>query len=487
MKAKSGASLQKQIVEQIVAAIAQGHITAETPLPPSRILASQLGVARNTVTLAYQRLKEDGYLLSRERSGYFVNPEFLNQIPVSRPVPEPVENAQTPDWDSRLKISLSEQRNIRKPQDWQHYKYPFIYGQVDHSLFPTNHWRECCRDAVSVGAIRDWANDHVDNDDSVLIDQIHKQILPRRGIWAEPDQILITVGAQHALYMLARLLLSADVTVGIEDPGYVDFRNIASLSGARIRGLPIDENGLILSPDIDECDYLYATPSHQSPTTITMSLQRRYELLERAVSSSFVIIEDDYESEIAFSDNPTPALKSLDCNERVIYVGSLSKTLAPGLRMGYVVGSTRFIAELRQLRRLMIRHPAANNQRSVALFLARGYHDALTRALVGAYRERYAVLKQALNSYMPSATLSESVGGSCVWVQGPAGLNAGLLRKRAAAAGILIEAGDIHFLGAEPPRNYFRLGFSSIPLEKIEPGIRELGRIADQLMNDSAA
>lgn len=482
IKARSGVSLQKQIVEQIVAAIAGGHVSCETPLPPSRVLAGQLGVARNTVTLAYQRLKEDGYLISRERSGYFVNPEFLNQIPAVAGADGHDEEAQVPDWERRIRIKLSSQRNIEKPRDWQRYPYPFIYGQVDHGLFPTNHWRECCRDAVTVGAIRDWVDDRFDSDDPLLIDQIHKQVLPRRGIWADPRQILVTVGAQHALYMLAKLLFTESSNLGLEDPGYVDFRNIGLMSGANIRGLPVDDNGLIMSPDVDACDYIYATPSHQSPTTVTMSLQRRYELLERSVRSRFVIIEDDYESEIAFSDSPTPALKSLDCNDRVVYVGSLSKTLAPGLRMGYVVGSPGLIHELRVLRRLMVRHPAANNQRSVALFLARGYHDALTRSLVNAYRERCSTLKAALARYLPTSSLSAPVGGSSVWVRGPDSLDAGKLQIKAAARGILIEPGDVHFLGDDPPLNYFRLGYSSIAKDRIEAGIRKLAQLVDELV-----
>lgn len=470
-----------------MSAVAGGHVSIDTPLPPSRVLAEQLGVARNTVTLAYQRLKEDGYLISRERSGYFVNPEFLNQIPVTRRSAANGGEARQPDWNRRIHAKVSALRNIEKPRDWQRYPYPFIYGQVDHSLFPTNHWRECCRDAVSVGAIREWVADRFDSDDSLLIDQIHKQILPRRGIWAAPEQILATVGAQHGLYMLARLLFSNTTIVGIEDPGYVDFRNIAALAGAELRGLPIDEHGLIVSGEVGGCDYVYTTPSHQSPTTVTMPLERRYRLLERAAESRLVIIEDDYESEIAFSDNPTPSLKSLDCNDRVLYVGSLSKSLAPGLRMGYVVGPAPLISELRSLRRLMLRHAAANNERSVALFLARGYHDALTRSLVATYRERYAALESALARYLPEATLSAPVGGSSVWVRGPRRLDARALQGDAAAKGILIEPGDVHFLGDHPPMNYFRLGYSSISADRIETGIRELSALAHTLVGRSSS
>ena len=212
-----------------------------------------------------------------------------------------------------------------------------------------------------------------------------------------------------------------------------------------------------------------------------MPLERRHQLLEKANSSDIVIIEDDYESEIAYADRPTPALKSLDRNERVIYVGSLSKTLSPGLRLGYVVGPPDILRELRALRRLMLRHPPANNQRSVALFLARGHHDALTRRLVAAYKRRCEAMTEALDKYLPSSSEMPVFGGSSFWVRGHDGLDARELQGRAAREGILIEPGDIHFLSTDPPRNFFRLGFASIKTEKIGPGIERLSRIIDTL------
>ena len=478
----SDKSLQKQIVEQVVAAIVGGHISLNTPLPPSRVLARQLGVARNTVTLAYRRLKDDGYLTSKERSGVFVNPETMEQVP---DMLQPVAGVPTVDlhqWDSHLQIRPSTQRNIDKPADWRRYPYPFIYGQIDFELFPTNHWRECCRDAMSVGAIQEWADDHIDSDDPLLVEQVRQHLLPRRGVWADPDKILITVGAQQALYMIVKLLMRPNDTLGIEDPGYVDIRNIALLNPTRIHPLPVDDKGLVISDSLNSCDCVYVTPSHQSPTTVTMPVNRRLKLLERAKVTRFVIIEDDYESEIAYHSRSTPALKSLDDGERVLYVGSLSKTLAPGLRIGYVVGPTKIIRELRALRRLIIRHPPANNQRSVALFLARGYHESLTRTLDSTYVERRNIMIEALDRYLPEFSRAPSFGGSSIWVVGENRLDARKLWVRAAKQGILIEPGDVHFQAKWPPLNFFRLGYTSISADRIEPGIKRLSQIVHEQM-----
>lgn len=482
LSTEKSTSLQQQLREQIAAAILNGNIPQDSPLPSSRKLAKQLCIARNTVVLAYEHLLDDGYLIARERSGYFVNPEILSRQPEVPAKENPLEGGHAPDWARKLKIHPGSQQNITKPKDWQKYPYPFIYGQFDPSLFPSNNWRECCRDAVSVPAIRDWASDRFDNDDPLLIEQIRTRLLPRRGVWASADQILVTVGAQQALYMLARLLLDGDSTIGIEDPGYVDIRNIATMNPARVRPLPVDEQGLIVDERLDGCDLVYSTPSHQCPTTVTMPLERRYALLDKASEQDFLIIEDDYESESNFRTNPIPALKSLDKNDRVLYVGSLSKTLAPGLRLGYLVGPAELIREARALRRLMLRHPAANNQRSVALFLERGYHDALIMNIAKAYEERWQEMGAALDEYLPSSSRQPSFGGSCYWVRGPEGLDSRILRKEAADRGILIEPGDIHFLAEPVPLNYFRLGYSSIPAAKIRPGIKALVELIQDMV-----
>lgn len=473
--------LQAQLRASLVAAILDGHIPRGSPLPSCRKLAKQLDVARNTVVLAYQHLVDEGYLVSHERRGYFVNGDILagrvNQKPRRRDT-----ELKGPDWSSRLKLFPSRQRNIIKPQNWQAYPYPFIYGQFDPALFPIADWRECSRQALSVIAIRDWASDSIDSDDPRLIEQIHTRLLPRRGIWASPEEILVTVGAQQALFLLASLLVTNTTRVGMENPGYPDARNIFLVRTSHVRGLPVDEHGLVISERLGVNDYIFVTPSHQVPTMVTMPSTRRRALLKCAVELDFVIIEDDYESETNFVGNPTPALKSLDDRDRVIYVGSLSKTLAPGLRVGYMVGSKELIREARALRRLMLRHPPANNQRAVALFLALGHHDSLVRRLSHAYKDRWQTMGRALARYLPESLRIPTFGGTSYWVKGPAELDTRELAKRAAEHGVLIEPGDIYFLSEPAPRNYFRLGFSSISSDRIESGVKRIADITQDIL-----
>lgn len=476
----SATSLQGQLREHLVKAILDGHIPPGRPVPSCRQLAQQLGVARNTVVLAYQQLVDQGYLIARQRSGYYVSPDILDhQVnqPRSAVATDP---SRAPNWERRMSLRVSGMRSIDKPADWYSYPYPFIYGQSDPSLFPIADWRECVRQALSVRAIQAWARDRVDTDDPELIEQIHTRLLPRRGVWANPDEILVTNGAQQALYLLASLLIGGDDCVGLEDPGYPDARNVFMLKTARLRRLAVDASGLVVNERLPGCNYVYVTPSHQSPTTVTMSLARRQALLDSASAHDFVIFEDDYESETNFAGPPTPALKSLDKDGRVIYVGSLSKTLAPGLRLGYLVAPATLVREARALRRLMMRHPPTNNQRAVALFVALGHHDALVQRLRQAYRARWQTMHEALAQYLPDSARTPTFGGTSFWVRGPDRLDSRRLAERAAQRGILLEPGDVMFMQPEPPRNYFRLGFSSIAAECIEPGIRQLAELVQR-------
>ena len=467
-------SLQTQIREALVSAILDGQLTREEPIPSTRKMAKSLGVSRNTVVLAYQGLLDDGYLVARERSGYYVAEKALDGTapPSATAKSHPPEGSV--DWAARQVKQPAAQENVTKPLDWQNYAYPFIYGQVDHNLFPLAEWRDCARQALGKKWLGSWTNDTWAFDDPLLVEQIRRRILPRRGIMASDDEILITLGAQNALYLLTSLLVGPETRVAMEEPGYPDMRNIFQLKTRNVALVPVDERGITLNEQLANAQLVFTTPSHQFPTTVTMPLDRRMELLKLASKRDFVIIEDDYEFETNYVNEPCPALKSLDDEGRVIYVGSLSKTLFPGLRLGFLVGPRKLVAEARALRRLMVRHAPNNNQRTAALFLSLGHHDTLIRRLHRAYRTRWEIMGEALNRYMPNASRVPSFGGTSFWVKGPAKLDSEALGAAAAAKGIIIEPGRINFGAPNPPRNYFRLAFSSIDEKKIEPGIRLL-------------
>lgn len=482
---KDGLSLQGQIRAMIVDAIHAGVLPPGEAVPSSRELAEQLEVGRITVVLAYQQLAEESFLVSHQRKGHFINPDIKRgQVAPNASPPAVVPESRKTDWTRRLCLQPNAHRSIVKPPDWQSYRYPFLYGQFDKDLFPTAAWRECCMKALSVLDIREWAPDQITRDDESLIQQIQTKILPRRGVWASSDELIITVGAQHALYMVADLLMREGTTVAIEDPGYPDARNIFSCRTSQIIALPVDEHGLPVADRLRGMDYVYTTPSHQCPTGVTMPRQRRESLLERAQADDFVIIEDDFESENSFDGAPIPALKSLDRNDRVIYIGSLSKSLAPGLRIGYIVAAPALIQQLRALRRLMLRHPSTFIQRTLALFISLGHNDAQLRRLAQAQKERHHLLTAALAKYLPECTPVPVSGGGSLWVRIPDDVRAQDLATEAARQGVLIEPGDVFFLSNSPPANYIRLGYQSIPADAIEKGIAILSHVLRGLRQD---
>ena len=239
----------------------------------------------------------------------------------------------------------------------------------------------------------------------------------------------------------------------------------------------MDRSGLVTSAIRDDAGFVFVTPSHQCPTMVPLSAERRQDLLARASRNDQIIIEDGYDGQL-IDEAPQQALKSLDRSGRVIHVGSMSKTLAPGLRMGYIVAPAPLIAELRALRRFMYRHPPANNQRAVALFLSLGHHEALVRRLSAAFDERRKRLSQAIAAFLPEWRSTKSAGGTSLWLEGPRGTDARGLAEAAAARSVIIEAGDRFFEQTPKPTRFMRLGISSIALQHIEPGIRELATAA---------
>ena len=212
-----------------------------------------------------------------------------------------------------------------------------------------------------------------------------------------------------------------------------------------------------------------------------MTIERRKALLEQASKDDFIVIEDDYESEVNFIAEPLPALKSFDQDGRVVYVGSLSKSLTPGIRIGYLVADSSLVAELRKLRILHYRHPPSNNQRIAALFISQGYYDSHVRRMRRTYEKKWLQMQQGIELHLSDCEIHSTAGSFCFWIGLPAGITSHQLRKEAAQKGILIESGDTLFMQEDGPKNYIRLGFSAINIDKILEGLAILGGLVNQL------
>jgi len=470
---RSGVALQAQIRQLLVAAIENGHLPVGRRLPSSRQLAGILGIARNTATSAYEQLVQEGYLTSQERSGVFVAPLTA----ALRAGAAAAAGADLRDWAPHFAMQPSKLLHIRKPRDWQSYPYPFLFGQFDPGLFPIQSWRESVSTASSVSSVNEWAGDLIDEDDPELVAQLRARVLPRRAIWAAPDEVMITIGAQQGLYLAIRLLVGGGTPVAMEEPGYPDARHMVRMAGGCLHLLGVDGDGAVPDAGLAGCRVAILTPGHQCPTTATMSAGRRRAVLAAARAHDVTVIEDDYDADLFQEGRAVPPLKSTDAEGRVIYIGSLSKVLAPGLRLGYVVAPAPVIRELRVLRRIMLRHPPSNNQRAMAMFISLGHYRAHLRRVAQVLAERAAAVDRLLPLRLPACSWQRGPGATSYWIIGPPRLDARAMAAAAAAEGVLVEPGDVFFDRAERGRGCFRLGFSSIRTDRIEEGLARLGRL----------
>ncbi len=465
-------TLQSQIQQLIAEGILSGRFRKGEKLPSSRRLAKHLGVSRITITLAYTELLANDYLASRGRSGYFVS----ENAPVPPKFSPPKQREDTIDWTRAIGRRFTGGDTPEKPLDWANYKYPFVYGQTDPTLFDHANWRLCAIQALGQKDFTSLTADYYDQDDPRLVEFIARNTLPRRGILARPEEILITLGAQNALWIAAQILLTQRRAAAIEDPCYPALRDILNQSRCHVTPLQVDHDGLPPEAVAPETDVIFTTPSHQCPTAATMPIDRRHALLKHAREIDALVVEDDYEFEMSFLDSPSPALKSLDTEGRVIYVGSFSKSLFPGLRLGYLVGSESFIREARALRASVLRHPPGHIQRTAAYFLSLGHYDALIRRLRGALKSRRAVMQHAIDDCGLTIAGRGAFGGSSFWMQAPQHVDTAILADRLATNDVLIEPGHAFFNAAERPKNFYRLGYSSIASERIPEGVSRIAQ-----------
>lgn len=465
-------TLQQRIQQMVAEGVLSGRFRAGERMPSSRSLARHLGVARITVTLAYTDLVADDYLTARGRSGYFISQDAPRQ-PQFLPLPGAARDSV--DW---ARVTAGPGREIpplvSKPANWRSYDYPFIYGQADPALFDHQNWRLCAIRALGKRDLDALTSDFFERDDPMLIEQIARNILPRRGIAAGPDEILLTLGAQNALWLAAQVLLGPGRHAVAETPCYPGLRAILARNGCITTHVEVDAEGLPPDALPEGANVVFTTASHQCPTNSTMPVARRERLLALAAERDLIVVEDDYEFELSFQKATSPSLRSLDREGRVIHVGSLSKSLFPGLRLGFLVGAPGFIRAARALRATVLRHPPGHSQRTAAYFLSLGHYDSLVRRMRQTFERRRAVMDAAIRESGLDVAGHGGLGGSSLWMRAPEGIDSADLARRLTPRGVLIEPGAPFFAPGSGASRHYRLAFSSIPAERIPEGIARI-------------
>ncbi len=463
-------SLQQRIRQMVTEGVLAGRFRAGQKMPSSRGLAQHLGISRITVTLAYAELVSSDYLTARGRSGYYVS----ESAPRAPEVPLRAPRVESAEFQRLIAGRFQGLAQIDRPADWEQYPHNFIYGQADPSLFDHQNWRLCAVRALGRKDFAALTQDYYDRDDPLLIEHVLRTILPRRGIAAGEDEVLLTLGAQNGLWITTQVLLGPGRRGVIENPGYSGLRGILAASGTEAVNVDIDADGLPPDAIARGVDVVFTTASHQCPTNATMPLDRRLALLEAAGREGFVIVEDDYEFEMSFLKPVSPALKSLDTEGRVVYVGSFSKSVFPGMRLGYLVGPPSFIRAARALRLMMLRHPPGHIQRTMAYFLSLGHYDSLINRMRNAYRRRRQVMEEAILANGLTVAGQGGFGGSSFWMRAPDSVDTEVLAERLRAEGVLMEPGRAFFDPARPVRNHYRLAYSSSTPVRIPEGVAKI-------------
>ena len=469
--------LQTRLKDAITRAIWDGRFSPGDRLPATRALAKHLGISRITVSLAYDSLLATGYIDSIARSGYFVAAEAPTRIAsVDVKLDEPIERL---DWSGRLGPVPPALGKLARPPDWRSYKYPFVFGEPYVARFPVDDWRDCVRRALGKRHFEQIADGASDRDDPFFVEQIVRRSVSGRGVAASVEEVLVTAGAQNALWLVTEALFSRrGQAVAMEDPGYPEMRNLLRQQGLTVHAVPVDEEGISLEKIPEGVSAVYVTASHQAPTGATMSMERRRELLDLAEARDFIIVEDDYDYEMSYSTPALPALKSLDARGRVIYIGSFSKSIFPGLRLGYLTADPDVVEHLRAVRTLSTRHPPGLTQRTVAYFMSEGHYNSHSRRMRMRMSRRNEMLRTALQNEVLSPVPARITGGTTLWVQGPKALDAGELAIALREKGVLIEPGAGFYASEDCPTNFLRLGFSTIEMARIPDGVALIGQAA---------
>lgn len=435
--------LYQQIYAYLRAAILAGHLPGGLKLPSTRALADEMRVSRNTILAAYDQLNAEGYIESLEGSGSFVAdvlPDQLLTTPQHRTPAPPQPQPSAPPGPSLSTHALAQMSSPPivppLPPLPNGRPRPFSLGMSALDAFPYSLWsrlvtRHARRVTISALTYQDPAGYRP------LCEAIAEHVTISRRVRCTPEQVVIVAGAQGAFDLAARMLVNAGDPVWMEDPGYVGARGALLGVGADIIPIPIDHEGLVVAAGIElapQARLAYVTPSHQFPLGITMSLRRRLALLGWANRADAYILEDDYDSEYRFAGRPLATLQGLDESERVIYIGTFSKVLAPALRIGYLILPPRLVEPFLKVRRLIDFHLPILEQAALTDFIADGHFTRHLRRVRTLFAERRAALLAALRD-VPLDIQASPAGSHCIgWL--PTGMDGARLVQQAAANGL---------------------------------------------------
>jgi GntR family transcriptional regulator/MocR family aminotransferase len=446
-------------------------------LPASRTLAEDLKLSRTTVINVFDRLMSEGLIESHTGSGTFVSNAWMSSRPAT---PEQahenivIPSAQKPRL-SRAYLQASKGFVDRLPHLTKAFTTALpAFDAFPHALWAqlmTRHWRSHNEVSMGYADPRGYAP---------LRQAIAAHLLANRGIKCESDQIFIVSGAQQAFHLIGNVLLDPNDKVWFENPGAIGARNSLIASGAKLIAVPVDRHGLVVEDGLKQAPQFrlaFVTPSHQQPLGVSLSLERRYALLQAAEDANAFIIEDDYDGEFRYSGQPPPTLKSIDNCGRVIYVGTFSKTLFPALRLGFLLAPPPLVDVFNHVSKALLQGVPSSHQGVVAEFMQEGHFATHLRHMRETYAERHEILCDAAGQHLSGLlTIVPTDTGLHTIGRLPPGISETEVAEAALERDIVVTPIE-RFCIAPTETKGLVLGFSGIKPPEIVAGVEVLAEV----------
>ncbi|MEK1837745.1 MAG: PLP-dependent aminotransferase family protein [Pseudomonas sp.] len=469
--------LHQRIQRALRALILEGALDPGLKLPATRVLAKSLGIARDTVENAYVQLHRDGFIVRREGAGSYVCETLgtdLRGAARRRIKAQEVKGNQAAPG-----AGLSQRGRMIFDSggvtDQQVIK-AFATGLPETRTFPTDVWERLQRQVM-----KDYRANVLLHGDPQGAEPLRKAIATylnlERGAKCSADQILVLSSTRQALFLCAQLLVDAGKPILLENPGYFGARKAFETAETKVLPIDVDELGIctdLLYADRSGANCVYVTPSHQYPTGATLPLERRLELINWAAEKGKWILEDDYDSEFHYDGQPTACVQGLDKYQRTLYLGTFSKTLYPGLRMGYMVLPHELIKAFTYARSMMDGHTPQILQLTLARFMEDGHYNAHVRAMRKLYAGRQSIMLDAIGKHLDGiVTALRPQGGLQIPCLLHDGWSEGKTIRQAASAGVQLSGLSRLYAGDQKKQGWL-LGYSSLTAYEIEAAMLRL-------------
>ena len=466
----TGLNLATRIQNAIRRQIIVGALKRKDRLPSSRTLAAELGIARDTVEAAYQHLESEGFLTRLHGSGTFVTEtgsDFLRDHgPRTRRRNVEIETGNR----GRIALNLG---GVRDPVT-----RAFSAAMPDLRAFPSSTWNRIASRVMreQAACVLNYSDPQGLRD---LREEIARYLAAHRGVRCNADNVVVLTSSQQALAMISSLLLDPGDVVAVEDPGYPGVKAALKMAGADLLPVPVDGEGLrvdVLSRRRGPIRGVYVTPSHQYPTGVTLGFDRRVALIEWARSNKAWIIEDDYDSEYRYEGAPISCIQGLDPSGAILYVGTFTKTLFPGVRIAYLVAPSYLVKTFVTARTLVDGHSAYLNQAVLAEFMSGGHFTAHVRRMRELYKGRRDAFLEAFDRHLsPFASFDVANGGFQITCDVRNGVGEAESIRVAAQLGIELPSLRSLYL-ARPQRSGWVMGYVGLAPQEAESAMRKLAR-----------